>query len=277
VKLSISNIAWDVPEDSEVAALLESHEIRAIDIAPGKYFPEPANARDSDIAAVKRWWLDRGITLIGMQALLFGTNGLNVFGPPDVQEKMIDHLSQVCRIAGSIGATKLTFGSPKNRDRSGLTDSEALEVASGFFGKLGDAAHANGVVFCLEPNPAQYGCNFMSTSAETAAFVSQLGHPSIKMQYDSGATFMNGEDSAVLLASSAHLVGHIHISEPNLRPPGDCGSDHSHVHGALESFLPHLTATIEMAATKEEPHLTSIRRAIEFVALQYQTKPGRHA
>jgi hypothetical protein len=52
-----------------------------------------------------------------MQALLFGTTGLNVFGDNKSQEAMLEHLRAVCRIGAGLGATKLVFGSPKNRDR----------------------------------------------------------------------------------------------------------------------------------------------------------------
>lgn len=71
MRLAISNIAWDAAEDDAVALLLHRHGIDAIDIAPGKYFPEPAKALDEDIARVRNWWRDRGIEIFGMQALLF--------------------------------------------------------------------------------------------------------------------------------------------------------------------------------------------------------------
>ncbi|WP_357432391.1 hypothetical protein, partial [Micromonospora sp. NPDC049679] len=80
MRLAVSNIAWDVSEDEKIAALLCRNSINAIDIAPGKYFPIPVAALDEDIARVKEWWAERGIEITGMQALLFGTTGLNLFG-----------------------------------------------------------------------------------------------------------------------------------------------------------------------------------------------------
>ncbi|UUZ52764.1 hypothetical protein LP419_26580 [Massilia sp. H-1] len=50
MRLSISNIAWELADDEAVAALLRARSIDAIDIAPGKYFPDPAAATDADIA-----------------------------------------------------------------------------------------------------------------------------------------------------------------------------------------------------------------------------------
>ena len=83
MRLAISNIAWDTAEDEAIATLLHRFGVDAIDVAPGKYFPEPAKATDEEIARVKNWWSERGIEITGMQALLFGTTGLNVFGPPE--------------------------------------------------------------------------------------------------------------------------------------------------------------------------------------------------
>jgi len=75
MRLALSNIAWDVAEDEAVSAMLQRYRIDAIDIAPGKYFAQPALATASDMARVKTWWAQRGIEITGMQALLFGTTG----------------------------------------------------------------------------------------------------------------------------------------------------------------------------------------------------------
>ena len=79
MRISISNLAWDVSEDVDVLSLLKEFQVDAIDIAPGKYFPEPAKATTADILTVKTWWKEQGVDIIGMQSLLFGTTGLNVF------------------------------------------------------------------------------------------------------------------------------------------------------------------------------------------------------
>ena len=44
MRLAISNIAWEVADDAAVADLLQHYQIDAIDVAPGKYFPDPAAA-----------------------------------------------------------------------------------------------------------------------------------------------------------------------------------------------------------------------------------------
>lgn len=273
MRLAISNIAWDTEEDEEIAKLLSRYGVDAIDVAPGKYFPDPINATDEEVAQVKRWWAERGIEITGMQALLFGTVGLNVFGSPEVQEAMLEHLTAVCRIAAGLGATRLVFGSPKNRDRNGLSDEQVSEIAIPFFRRLGDIAQSYGVVICLEPNPTCYGANFMTTSAETARMVERVAHPGIRMQLDTGALAINGEDPATVLQNSAALIGHIHASEPDLVPLGDGGADHASIVAALEQHLPRHVVSIEMLGTKNEPHPASIERALT-VAIRYYRNDG---
>lgn len=273
MRLAISNIAWDTAEDEAVATLLQQFAIDAIDVAPGKYFPEPANATDADIAQVKDWWAGRGIEITGMQALLFGTTGLNVFGSAESQAALLKHLAAVCRIGAGLGATRVVFGSPKNRDRSGFSDQEALEMASSFFRHLGDIAQASGVTICLEPNPTCYGANFMTTSAETARVVKYVAHPSIQMQLDTGALTINDENPLLVLHDVAALIGHVHASEPDLLPLGDGGTEHGKMAAALSQYLPAHVVTIEMVATKDESHLVSIERALQ-VATQYYRRAG---
>lgn len=271
MRLAISNIAWDVAEDESIAQLLHRYGIDAVDVAPGKYFPDPAHTSDDDIKRVRAWWAQRGIELTGMQALLFGTSGLNVFGFKDVQEAMLAHLAAVCRIGAGLGAVRVVFGSPKNRDRSGLTDQEAMAVAVPFFQRLGDIAAANGVFICLEPNPPCYGANFMTTSAETAQVVERVAHPTIRMQLDTGALTINGEDAAGVLGRYAHLIGHVHASEPDLLPLGDGATDHAKAYAALAQHLPGQLVSIEMVATKDEPHIVSIERALKVAIRDYRT------
>lgn len=270
MRLALSNIAWDVSEDEAVAELLTQYQVDAIDIAPGKYFPTPATATKADIQAVRDWWTDRGIALTGMQALLFGTTGLNVFGDAPTQEKLLTHLDAVCRIAGQLGSTRLVFGSPRNRDRSGLDDEQTLDIATAFFRKLGDVAHRHGVIICLEPNPPCYGANFMTTSAQTAHVVTHVDHPAIRMQLDTGAVCINGEDIANIVSTYAPLIGHVHISEPDLVPVGDGAADHAKIYEALQASLPDVLLSLEMLATKNEPHLTSIERAVTCAIAYYR-------
>ena len=270
MRLAVSNIAWDVSEDEKIAKLLLRHEISAIDIAPGKYFQYPDQASDSDIFFVKDWWSQRNIQITGMQSLLFGTTGLNVFGSSTSQNDLIKHIASVCRIGAGIGAKHLVFGSPKNRDRSGLQDDSVQKIAVDVFRAIGDVAASYGVTVCLEPNPPCYGANFMTTSLETGDVVRAIAHTNIKMQLDIGALTINQESAVNVLDNCAALIGHVHISEPNLVPIGDLETKHKEIAAAVLKYLPNHTLTIEMLATTQESHIQSVERAIQVASKFYR-------
>lgn len=266
-RLSISNIAWDVSLDEEVAALLADLGVDCVDVAPGKYFPDFASASDRDVATVRRTWERRGLCLLGMQSLLYGTAGLNVFGSEDTKTALLEHLFHVCRIGAGLGAGKLVFGSPKNRDRTGLDDGEAEETALAFFSRLGDVAAQWGVVVCLEPNPPLYGCNFLTSTRAAFEFVMKLGHPAIRLQLDTGTMFVN-EEPPSLVAEVAAAVGHIHLSAPNLRPLHEPGLDCAPLGHALGA-LGEMPATVEILTGKNT--LEDIRASIAVARTCFRT------
>lgn len=270
MRIAISNIAWDTTEDESIAELLTKFSIDAIDIAPTKYFPHPSQATEKEIKKIRKWWEDHGIEITGMQSLLFGTEGLNIFGGKDSQHAMLYHLQAVCHIGSLLGAYRLVFGSPKNRDRSGLSDLQALDESVHFFRRLGDIASQHGVMICLEPNPSQYGANFMTNSVETAHVVHVVDHPAIRMHFDTGALTINREKPATILHNSAHLITHVHASEPGLVPLGDGGTDHHSIHTLLQQYLPDHVVSIEMIATREETHQSSIERALKYAVKCYR-------
>ena len=270
MRIGISNIAWDVTEDESIASLLQHYNIDAIDIAPAKYFFEPENVKVTEIARVREWWASRGIEIVGMQALLFGTRGLNLFADSAVQDSMLAHLEQVARIAAELGASKLVFGAPKNRDRGNYSSAQAHDIAVAFFRRLGEIGSRWGQMFCLEPNPKCYGANFMLDSAETAAVVLAVGHAAIRMQLDTGAIVANGEDPRCVSAEYSGIVGHIHISEPELPMLGSGSTDHREMGRAMRTYFPDCVATIEMLPAVETPHTVSIERALELAIIHYR-------
>lgn len=269
MKLSISNIAWEPRDDAHVADLLLESGVERIDVAPGKYFPEPACATASEVERVRAEWERRGIRIFGMQALLFGTTGLAVFGDPSSRAALVAHFEHVCRIASGLSATAIVFGSPRNRDRGTLGDSEVEAISRDLFSRLGDVASAHGVVLCLEPNPACYGANFMINSAETARVVRRIDHPAVRMQCDTGAMLINEEDAEAVLSECHALVGHVHLSDSQLVPLGASGLSHDEVARAVRKWLPQHTAAIEMVAVPDQPVADVLRPVLTFARKLY--------
>ncbi|WP_018152507.1 sugar phosphate isomerase/epimerase family protein [Leeia oryzae] len=274
MRISISNIAWNPAEDEHVADILAERNIDAIDVAPTKYFPSLKAVSVNDLNVVRCWWEDRGIEIIGMQSLMFGMGNLNLFGVPDIQAEMLEYLKSVCDVGAGLGAKYLVFGSPKNRDRLSYTDSQARTIAVDFFRRLGDFADSLNMIICLEPNPAIYGCNYLRNSMETAAVVRSVAHPAIRMQLDTGALQINKEDVGYTLLEYADIIGHVHLSEPNLICIQD--SDFHYVAGKLISEkLPEHIATIEMLNSNDANGLANIEQALDIVIHNYRSNQQR--
>lgn len=270
MKISVSNIAWDVIEDDAVADLLAEFRVDAIDVAHSKYFANPLSAKEDEIRRVRAKWESRRISIVGMQALMYGTQGLNLFSDRENRRAMLAHLDAVCRIGNGLGARYLVFGSPRNRDRTGLEDARAHEISTAFFRDLGDIAQAHDVTICLEPNPQSYGANFMTTSREAAAVVTAVGHPAIRMQWDTGTALINSEEPESAISGCFDVVSHVHISSPQLAPVGDGDYDHASLAHAMAQHLHDKYWTIEMLATADEPHLSAIHRALAFTDRVYR-------
>lgn len=269
MKLSISNIAWNVSEDVQIAELLNENDVHLIDVAPTKYFPDLARASEAQVLAVKHWWQDRGIEIYGMQSLLFGTTGLNMFDSSEVCERMLAHLAQVARVASGLGVQRMVFGSPRNRDRGALSDEACDARAVRFFQALGAIGADYGVIFCLEPNPERYNSNFMTHSEDTARIVRLVDHEHIRMQFDTGATLINEESPADVLASHGDLIGHIHLSEPGLVTLGSVGSEHSVIAANLGARRVNDVYAIEMLPTDNISQLEAVGAAVRFAKSTY--------
>ena len=216
MKLSISNIAWEQRFENQVIKLLQKHEIYNIDFAPGKFFSDIKTVSDAEIQSVRNKWINEGFSFAGMQSLLYGTSGLNLFDIK-TQASMLEHLKKVCHIGAVSGAEKLVFGSPKNRNRNGLSNQQTDEIALDFFYRLGEISKSEGVKVCLEANPVTYGTNFLTSTGEAAVFVRKLNHSNIRLQLDLGTIYTNKEPPAEI-EQYAELTGHIHISEAAMAP-----------------------------------------------------------
>lgn len=222
MKLAASNIAWS-PDEAEAAyALLCAHGFTGLEIAPGLAFAGEEDAFRPSAGAVARFRasLERhGLELCSMQSLLFGVAGAQLFGSSDERVRIEAALARAISLAEQLGAPNLVFGSPGNRaypDTMG--EARAHAEAAEVFRRLGDKALAAGTRLAIEPNPAVYGTNFLTTVEAAAWFVGELDHPGVTLNFDIGALITNGEvpRAGAILDLAGPRVSHVHISEPGL-------------------------------------------------------------
>ena len=214
--ISISNIAWPQELDEKIGNLLTNQGIHFIDVAPSKYFKNLQDASKEEINKVRKNWKNRGIQICGMQSLMYGVNELNLFTSETDRKLMYAHLKAVCRIGQGLGVRYLTFGSPKNRLIGEQSKEEIRNISFNFFYNLGKIAKDYDLIFCLEPNPKEYGANFLVKTEEAIEFIKKLNHPNVMMQFDTGTCILNKEENFNKL--DLPLIGHIHASTPFLCP-----------------------------------------------------------
>lgn len=268
MKLAISNIAWEQPEESQIASELSGLGVAGIEIAPTKRWPDLTKVSDSEIEEYREFWINCELQPVAMQALLFGHPELTVFEDPATRLRTLDYLEKVIVLAGRLGTKILVFGSPKNRHVGNVAEEEAAAISSEFFRKLGTIAESNGVVFCIEPNPPEYGCDFITTASEGIDLVRRVDNPGFGLHLDTGGMVLSGEDVARVLAEAGPVIRHFHISEPFLEPVGNGKVDHEVVRHALEQSSYDGDISIEMKSEGSD-NVARVRDAVRFTRDTY--------
>lgn len=269
MKLAISNIAWEPLHDQAVAHEMRNLGVSGLEVAPTRVWDRPLEATEADARAYREQWAGRGIEIVAMQALLYGRPDLLVFGDAADRRATLDYLAGIIQLAGWLGARSLVFGSPKNRSVGPMPADQAWDSAIQFFREAGETAEAVGVRLCIEPNPTEYSCDFVTRPAEAIALVREVGSPGFGLHLDSGAMTLSGDEPATVLAELAGSMSHFHISEPFLAPVGEGAVDHYAFAAALAAADYDGWRSIEMRPATDTEPAEQARRAMSFAVEVY--------
>jgi D-psicose/D-tagatose/L-ribulose 3-epimerase len=147
---------------------------------------------------------------------------------------------------------------------------EAMAIASELFRALGEHARARGLVLCIEPNPPEYGCDFVTTLADAIALCRAVDHPGVRVNADVGGLTLAAEPPFETILSAAGLIGHVHASEPHLVELGtDTRTDHQAAAGGLTSIGYNGWISLEMRTTGD--NVRAIERALVVTKASYGT------
>ena len=270
MRLAVSSIAWPAEADAEAAALLVAHGASGVEIPPARVCEQPWDPPAGSVAACRRFWEDRGLPIVAMQALLFGRSDLVLFGDAATRRRLATHLAAIIDLAADLGASRLVFGSPKNRLRGGLGLAQAEAIALPFCRDLGRRAADRGVWLLIEPNPPAYGCDFLVTSRQVIEFVDRVAQDGLGVHLDAGAMTLGGESPREIVAAAGPRWRHVHASEPGLAAVGSGGVDHAALAAALRGVGYDGFVSVEMtqgpAGTSWRPRLEA---ALHVVASAY--------
>ncbi len=150
-----------------------------MEITPGKLLHEKINKEE--VFKYKHFWNKKGIEIVAMQALLYGHPELKIFEDEKTREKTLEHFKKCIDLGALLGIKALVFGSPKNRNIPDQAKKDHRKIAMDFFDRIGTYASSKKIFFCIEPNPKEYGTNFICTTQEAFNFVRALDNTGIKI------------------------------------------------------------------------------------------------
>lgn len=272
MNLSISHIAWPPDEEEAALAFVKELGVSEVEVAPVRAFGNALDASESEVRDKAGWYRDQGFRIGSFQALLFGTDGLELFTPGPPSERLKEVLIATGRVAGWAGAGPMVFGSPRNRLRGDLSTKEAHRRATAFFREVGDACASAGSCVVIEANPEAYGADFCTNLEEAVALVESVDSPGFGLHIDAGGMALGGDDFESLLRDSAHLVRHVHASQPNLISFATPDPIHARIAAILAESRYGGTLAIEMRAQPDG--LAAVANAIEVArAVYFGAKP----
>jgi sugar phosphate isomerase/epimerase len=265
----VSNIAWEPAQDDAVRGLCARHAVQGIEVAPTRVWAEPMAVTAVQARDYAARWADAGIAISSLQALLFGRPHLTVFQARHTRGHTLAYLQGIIRLGGWLGAGALVFGAPANRRIGTLPPERALDLAEGFFRVLGETAAEHGTVFCIEPNPRAYGCDFVTDSRQGLELVRRVSHPGFGLHLDAAGMTLAGEEVETALQVAAPWLRHFHASEPELAPLGGGAVDHARLAGSLQRLAYGQWVALEMRAPGGAANLPALDAALGHLRMHY--------
>ena len=270
MKLAVSSIAWTNEEEKDVAAVLQSLGVRYVEVAPTKIWDDPTKASTEDIAKYLAFWQGFGIEVVAFQSMLFSRPDLKIFENPANRAETLSYLQDFIRLAGKMGAKRMVFGSPKNRQKGVVSDDEARVIAKKFFDALGAVAKENDVVFCIEPNPTDYACDFVTTAMSGIDLVRSVNNEGFGLHLDIAGMTLANDDIAMSIKDAQGLLKHFHISAPFLGQVEDSKAvHHREAAKALKDSSYDGFISIEMRPGEAGQNVARVEQAVRFAQSVY--------
>lgn len=265
MRLSISNIAWATSENDEINKLFDELSITGVEVAPTKVWEHPLEQKQEEILRYRNYWNNRNRSVVALQSLLFGRPDLTIFENGKKREASFEYLSKIIELGASLGAKAFVFGSPKNRLIGDMPKHKAMEIAIPFFTGLGEVAEKFGTVFCIEPNPREYGCDFVCNTKEGVELVKAVNHPGFGIHLDTAALTINEEYIEESLNTAFPYLAHFHISEPYLQKVQHGKVGHRIIAHELMKLNYKQYISIEMRDGLSDSNLDTVHDSLRFV------------
>ena len=206
-----------------------------------------------------------GFKFIAMQSLLYGEPDYSIFDGEFERARILEHLESKFEQARKHEIKKVVFGSPRNRWISSavLNDEKAdvSKIANEFFIKLCFMAQKYQIDICLEANPKQYNCNFITTTFEAVDFINKLNLDNLYLNLDISTILLNRSDLQRVLDYSKPLIKHIHLSSPEIKDI--CSIDNNLISKELKKVDYNGYISLEMRSGISDNNIKNLERNIQ--------------
>lgn len=272
MKLAVSSIAWTNEEEEEVAVKLQQLGVKYVEVAPTKLWPDPTKATQNQIQEYMSFWQGYGIEIVAFQSMLFTNPNMKLFENSDNRQQTLEYLKEFTRLAGDMGAKILVFGSPKNRQRGDTRLEDADIIAGEFFKELGLHAQQHHTKFCIEPNPVDYACDYVTNTQQGIEIVREVNNPGFGLHLDIAGMTLAGDDITASISDAAELLSHFHISSPYLEQVEERDDiKHREAADALRSINYDKFVSIEMRPAVAGENVSRVEKAVLFAQQTYSS------
>jgi sugar phosphate isomerase/epimerase len=211
---------------AQAAKAIRKAGYAAIEIAPFTLAADPASLSPAARREYRDMLASEGLEFAGFHWLLMAPKGLHVTTPDRaLRDRSWDYLRRIIDLCSDFGGGVLVFGSPKQRSATGgLTPAQAARILAEGLAEIAPYAAERGAAVLLEAlSPDQ--TDVVTSLDEAAAIVRKIGHPGVRMVFDTHNAVAEAEPHEVLLDRHFDLVRHVHVNEMDGRQPGSGSYD----------------------------------------------------
>jgi sugar phosphate isomerase/epimerase len=207
---------------ADAAKFVRSTGYTGLEIAPFTLAENPSDITPAQRAAYRDILQSEGLTFVGLHWLMVSPKGLHVTTPDaalrDRSWQHIRHLIDLCADLGPNGV--MVFGSPVQRSTTdGSTVAEATARYVDGLANVAPQAEQRGVTILVEALPIEQS-NVVTSLAEAAAIVLEIGSPAIQTMFDTHNAVNETEPHPALVEKYFDVIRHVHVNEMDGRHPG---------------------------------------------------------
>jgi sugar phosphate isomerase/epimerase len=224
VKLALCNeVVRELPFERQ-CAFARAVGYDGLEVAPFTLGDEPHRLSAGRRLELRRMAADHGIEITGLHWLLLTPKGLSITSEDaGLRSRTVEVIRALMELCADLGGRYLVHGSPGQRALEPGREAEQRRLAAHVFALAGEAAARLGLTYCIEPL-APVETSYLTTVAEAAAVVDEIGNPALRTMVDcSAAARSEGEAIPTLLTRwlPTGVIAHVHANDPNRRGPGE--------------------------------------------------------